>query len=173
MDDAQPNPQVRAERTWFAVIRAYQLCTRRYEEALSRLDLTPSQFDVLCTVAKLGKDAQPNRIAEELLVTRSNVTGLVQRLVRRQWLRRVRNPGDGRSRIVRLTESGRSLLERARPVARAFIDAQMAPFEPEELDATRAVMERMEDHLKTLDLAAVFDRAGPETSTSPTQARLL
>jgi DNA-binding MarR family transcriptional regulator len=161
------------ERTWFAVVRAYQICTRRYESLLASLDLTPPQLDLLSAVSTLGDEAQPNRIADALLVTRGNVTGLLTRLERRKWIRVEPHPNDGRARVVRLTKPGQRLLDRARPVARAFIRAQMAPFSQHDLEATLEVMNRMERHLQQLDIQAVLAESDARSSDRFTQTALL
>lgn len=162
-----------AESAWFAVVQAYQTCIRRYEQLLARIDLTPTQMDALTAIQRLGTDTRPKRIAEQLLVTRGNVTGLLERLRRRGLIRAFPHPEDGRARIVRLTPAGAALLERAQPLARAFIQAQTEPFSKEELESTRAVMTRMERHLSQLDLDAIGQVPDTEPKTLPRQAELI
>jgi MarR family 2-MHQ and catechol resistance regulon transcriptional repressor len=53
-------------------------------------------------------------IGQRLVVTKSNVTGLVSRLERRRLVLRS-DHSDGRAKIVRLTRRGVHLLERALP----------------------------------------------------------
>lgn len=162
-----------AERTWFAVVGAYQTCTRRYEQLLARLDLTPAQYDALTAIQDLAEDAQPMKIAEQLLVTRGNVTGLLNRLAVRGLIRLRPHPADGRARIARLTPSGQALVERARPFARAFIEAQMEPFSRADLAMTRRLMERMQRHLEKLDPDTISPPGQAATGPVPRQARLI
>ena len=65
--------------SWFAVVRAYQECNRRYAQMLEHFDLTIPQFDVLTAIRRLPA-ATPKQIADELVVTRGNISGLLQRL---------------------------------------------------------------------------------------------
>jgi DNA-binding MarR family transcriptional regulator len=167
------NEHNRAESAWFAVVRAYQTCARRYEQLLARIDLTPTQLDALLAIRRLSPDSQPKRIAAQLLVTPGNVAGLLSRLQRRGLIRAYPHPEDGRARLVRLTPAGDALIERAQPLARAFIHAQSEPFTAEELESTRVLMTRMERHLNRLDLDAIGPAPGPEPTALPRQAELI
>ena len=66
--------------SWLAVVRAYQECTRRYAQMLDHFDLTIPQFDVLTAIRRHEPAATPHLIAQDLLVTRGNITGVLQRL---------------------------------------------------------------------------------------------
>ena len=166
-------PRPATERTWLAVVHAYQLCARRYEQLLARLDLTPAQYDALSAIQRLAEDAQPAKIAEELLVSRGNVTGLLNRLAVRGWIRLRPHPADGRARIAQLTPAGQTLVNRARPLARAFIEAQMEPFSRADLDSTRKLMERMQRHLQQLDPDTISPPGESASDCAPRQARLI
>jgi DNA-binding MarR family transcriptional regulator len=74
-------------------------------------NLSPSQFNVL----NLLRDAPEGRTQIELgrllLTHRSNVTGLVDRLEERGWVRRLDDEQDRRAFRVVLTSAGQKLLE--------------------------------------------------------------
>ncbi len=155
--------------SWLAVVRAYQACNRRYAQLLHAFDLTIAQFDVLTAVGALGAGAVPKAIADELVVTRGNITGVLHRLRERGLLETRAHARDGRSFVCTLTPAGESLLERARAAASAFIQEQLAPFGDEELADTRRQMERMRRHLQTLDPDAIVRRT-QEPSTTDSSA---
>ena len=54
--------------SWFAVVRAYQECNRRYSQLLAGFDLTIPQFDVMNAIRNLGEQATPKAIADRLVV---------------------------------------------------------------------------------------------------------
>jgi DNA-binding MarR family transcriptional regulator len=145
----------KATAAWFAVVRAFRTCESRYEQMLERFDLSTAQYEVLNIVHELGGSAQPARIAERLLVTRGNVTGLLSRLEAAGWVRVTQHPTDGRSRCVELTPRAERVVQDARRAAARFIEQQCAPFTAAELDATRSIMERMRAHLETMDVARI------------------
>ncbi|MDJ0758938.1 MAG: MarR family transcriptional regulator [Woeseiaceae bacterium] len=145
--------------SWIAVVETYQECNRRYSAMLREFDLTVPQFDVLNAIHSLGDDALPKRIAERMLVTRGNVSGVLNRLqehdliVTRQTLR------DRRSFVCELTPAGRKLFEAARSAAALFIEEQLSPFDADEMRNIEDKMRTMKAHLQTLDPVAIALRA--------------
>lgn len=153
-----------AQSSWFAVVHAYQACTRKYEQMLAAFDLTLPQFEALAAIERLGEDALPKHIADALLVTRGNVTGVLERLRIRGLIALDPHPRDGRARIASLTAAGARVTAKARAAAARFIEAQLAPFSASEMEATRRTMLRMREHLETLDPDALARR--PSTPRS-------
>lgn len=145
--------------SWIAVVETYQECNRRYAAMLREFDLTVPQFDVLNAIHSLGADALPKRIAERMLVTRGNVTGVLNRLQERDLIVTRHKLSDKRSFVCELTPAGSRLFESARKGAALFIDAQLAPFDEDEMRAMEETMHRMRAHLQTLDPVAIASRA--------------
>ncbi len=148
---------------WFAVVEAYQTCNRRYSAMLREFDLTIPQYDVLSAIDKLGDQAQPKQIADELVVTRGNVTGLLTRLQERRLISTRQSESDGRSFLCELTRRGKTLLGDARAAAAQFITEQLAPFDDASKTEMESTMRRMQSHLESLDPIAIVMRS-KETS---------
>ena len=68
--------------------------------------LTGREFAVTSWL-NLQENATPTSIAEELGMSATTVSAMVDRLVRKGHIRRVPNPGDGRSYFIELTVAGR------------------------------------------------------------------
>ncbi len=100
------------------------------------LGLTPAQFDV---VAALGASSGVTlrQLSELTLITKGTLTGVVDRLERRQLLRRRADPADGRRTCVELTPSGRRLFARALPRHVAHVRRAFATLEPARLERMR------------------------------------
>lgn len=145
--------------SWFAVVRAYQECTRQYSRMLAAFGLTIPQFDVLSAILALGDAATPKAIAAELLVTRGNITGVLHRLQSQDLVRTEPHDQDGRSFICHLTPQGQALLAEARRAAALFIEQQLAPFDESQLRQTEQTMQQMQAHLSTLDPEAIATQA--------------
>ncbi|MEL7312572.1 MAG: MarR family transcriptional regulator [Pseudomonadota bacterium] len=150
-----PNSRSKLEQSaWLAVVQAYQVCTRQYTRMLSEFDLTVAQFDAMTRIEALG-EAQalvtPHEIAEAMLVTRGNLTGLLRRLQERMLVVTRPHPEDGRSVVCSLTPGGRALLGKAKIASAAFIQEQLTPFTSAALEHTRSQMIDMAAHLETLD----------------------
>lgn len=152
-----------ALRTWFAVVRAYLACERKFARLLSHFALTIPQFDALATLERRGGEATPAQLAESLMVTRGNVTGLIRRMEERRLITVEPHPADGRSVRCVVTPGARVRLTRARLAAAAFITDQMAPLDAAALADTERRMNQMCAHLDTLDPDAIAARVAPPT----------
>ena len=102
--------------------------------------LTPAQFDVLAQVG-VAEGLTQQELAAALLVTKGNVTQLLDRmehcgLIRRQQV--------GRSNRVYLTEAGRALRSRVVPSHERFIMSQFTALSPEEQRQLLAFLRRLD-----------------------------
>lgn len=153
--------------SWFSVVRAYQECTRQYSRLLGGFGLTIPQFDVLTAIHQLAGEATPKAIADRLVVTRGNITGLLHRLHEKGLVTTRRNQEDGRSFLCELTGEGRDLLARAQSAAALFIEEQLSPFDDATLERTERLMNQMRSHLETMDPDAIAARAPTRRQPGP------
>ena len=101
-----------ATRVWLVLWKAAHAIEQNAIRSVSALGLGPSDFAVLEVL--LHKGPQPvNIIGRKVLLTSGSITAAVDRLESRKLLRRTADQKDRRSRIVRLTKTGRHLIERA------------------------------------------------------------
>jgi DNA-binding MarR family transcriptional regulator len=80
-----------------------------------RWDLSPSQFNVLNLLLDQPEGLSQVEISRQLIMHRSNVTGLIDRLEKRGLLRRHSSPGDRRAYRVILTPAATGLLDEILP----------------------------------------------------------
>jgi MarR family 2-MHQ and catechol resistance regulon transcriptional repressor len=81
----------------------------------ARWDLSPSQFNVLNLLQDHAAGLTQVELSRRLIMHRSNVTGLVDRLEARRLVRRKDDPADRRAFNVVLTPAGRKLLQQIEP----------------------------------------------------------
>jgi len=106
---------------WMRLARVYHLIDRATVELVKRFDLTTAQFDVIAQVgAKEGRTQQ--ELADALLVTKGNITQLLDRLEERRLIERRTEPGR-RGKMLYLTDSGWSLNRHVVPAQEAMIAA--------------------------------------------------
>lgn len=86
--------------------------SRRFFE---RWGLGPSQFNVLNLLASEEKGLSQTELSRQLIMHRSNVTGLVDRLEKRGLVERQDLASDRRAYRVVLTGSGRALVDQILP----------------------------------------------------------
>lgn len=82
---------------------------------LAHWDLSPSQFNILNLLHGPPDGCQQGELSRQLIMHRSNVTGLLDRLSARGLVRRRDIPGDRRAFNVALTEAGGELLRQIHP----------------------------------------------------------
>ncbi len=81
----------------------------------AQFGLGEGEFDVLATLRRSGAPfaLTPTELAETTMVSSGAVTKRVDRCLERGWVTRTVSDRDGRGRVVRLTASGRRLIDRA------------------------------------------------------------
>jgi DNA-binding MarR family transcriptional regulator len=131
---------------WRGLLRVHAALVKALDaELVAEHDLPLSSYEVLITLqASPGRRCRMAELADRVLLSRSGMTRLVDRLEREGLLERHTCTSDGRGCYAVLTEAGEELLARARPthlhgVRRRFL----RHFEDEELGAMAAWWERV------------------------------
>jgi DNA-binding MarR family transcriptional regulator len=81
----------------------------------AKWDLSPSQFNILNVLLDQPDGFTQVELSRVLIMHRSNVTGLVDRLEARRLIQRKDSPADRRAYRVVLTSAGRKLVEKILP----------------------------------------------------------
>src|SRR6202161_3577896 len=74
--------------TWIQMIRTFWTLQSKVEDSLKKHKLTLAQFDLLAMLLGL-EDLNQQELAQKLAVTKGNMVGLVNRLSRRGFFKRV------------------------------------------------------------------------------------
>lgn len=78
--------------------------------------LTGAQYNVLSVLAAEPTGISQRELSDVLVVDRSNVTGLLDRMEKTGWVNRTDHPQDRRVYQVKLTPKGRKLWEKVEPL---------------------------------------------------------
>ncbi len=97
------------------VLLTADIFLRESRRLFRRHGLTAAQYNVLNLLATEAGGLSQRQLGDLLVVDRSNVTGLVDRLEKAGWVRREDDPGDRRIYRVSLTPVGRRLWEKIAP----------------------------------------------------------
>mgnify|MGYP002624467956 CR=1 FL=1 len=109
---AGPGPRYQA---LLNLLRTAESLCNVSREFFAQWDLSPSQFNVLNVLCDSPNGLTQIELSRQLIMHRSNVTGLVDRLEKRGLVRRQDIAGDRRANQVVLTAQGRRLLEKVLP----------------------------------------------------------
>ena len=101
--------------TYIKFVRAFEAMKSRIEAQNSIGDLSGSQFGTLEMLYYLGPLNQKD-IGQKLLVSKSNVVTVIDKLEARDFVKRQRSLEDRRCVFVHLTEAGTEEIEQLMPV---------------------------------------------------------
>jgi DNA-binding MarR family transcriptional regulator len=106
--------------TWRAFLRAHATVTRRLEaELVAEHELPLPSYDVLVQLSEAPeRQLRMTELADRVLLSRSGLTRLADRLERDGLLRRQACPSDARGTLAVLTDAGLARLEAAWPTHR-------------------------------------------------------
>jgi len=121
---AATNP--RGEIAVLGILRTASLVLGAVSRHLSRFGLSESAFNVLTLLAGRPEGLTQTELSRYLIVSRANVTGLVDRLAQKNLVARHDDPRDRRVSIVTLTAAGRDLLDEVLPGHYRFLNGLLA-----------------------------------------------
>ena len=117
-----------SEAALYSIVRTFTLLNRHFQRHYSQFNLTPAKLNVLMVVKHLGGETGlPQReIATRLIISGSDVTGLIDRLEKEGLLTRSAGQ-DRRVKLVKITQKGSGLLDRLWPTHIKQIERTMRP----------------------------------------------
>jgi DNA-binding MarR family transcriptional regulator len=136
--------------TWLRVALLYSKGFRRFTERLAPLGLSVAQYDLLaCLVAAEPEKLKQSDLANRLLVTKGNISGMLSRMTDQEMVKRADDPNDRRSKRIMITEQGRELYEQGRRAQEALIEGLFGDLPREKLDLFEEVVEELCEKFKT------------------------
>jgi DNA-binding MarR family transcriptional regulator len=135
-------------QTWRAFLRAHAQVIRRLEHDLvAGHDLPLASYDVLVQLSEApGCRLRMTELAERVLLSRSGLTRLVDRLEREGLVQRQACPSDARGTHAVLTDAGRERLRQAWPTHLAgVVDRFVGRLDGDELATLGALLGRLLD----------------------------
>ena len=98
------------------LVRTYQAFEDYSAPHLRSLGLTPVQFDVIATLGN-----QPpmtfKQLGEKTLISKSSLTGVIDRMSQKGMLSLFENEADARSQKIQLTLKGQKIFDKVSPLA--------------------------------------------------------
>jgi DNA-binding MarR family transcriptional regulator len=124
-------------RTWLRLLTCANLIEGRIQTLLrERFATTLPRFDLLAQLDDAASDSVQgltmSELSRRLMVTNGNVTGLVSRLAREKLVTRTITPRDRRTQMVRLTQTGKRVLDTMTPDHLAWVQAMFTGLTPDE-----------------------------------------
>ena len=132
------------------IVLTGSMLAKESDRLLRPLGLTDAQFNILMLLRFQAKGGAINQtcIGGMLLVNRSNVTGLVDRIEKAGWVERVPDPKDRRVNMVRLTTDGKRLVDRAEKAYFKRVEELMGSISKKERQQLCLILERLRNRLR-------------------------
>ncbi|AFQ13070.1 MarR family transcriptional regulator [Bacillus pacificus] len=115
---------------------------------LKEYKVTAQQWAVLKDISLHPTGTTPAMIAERLFADRPTVTGIIQRLLQKDWIITKHNPNDKRSHLVFLTDKANSLLNELEHISNDVIRLSIKDIPKDEIEITIGVLQNMIQNLK-------------------------
>ena len=149
-----PDANVLATEAVMNTIRTADMAFERIGRLLRPLKVSAAGGLVLGQLRDHGA-MSPSELGDRLIVTRATVTGLLDSLERRGFVRRTANPTDRRSLVVEITPTGLEVLQEVRTIIHRNETAWMRVLSEEELHTYIGLLHRIQD-----SVAAASDDEG-------------
>ena len=105
-----------ADETVISVLVAADHLEQQLETVIAEHGITSDQYNVLRILRGVHPEGHPrHEIARRMIHRAPDVTRMLDRLVKRKLIARVRDPSDGRLSVARITAAGLALLQRIDP----------------------------------------------------------
>ena len=133
-------------------IRRLMQAGEHYTKELNKIyNVSAAQINCLLALHENGP-LPPSQIAKHMMVNSSTVTGIIDRLEKKDLVRRLRISQDRRVITVELTKSGKMLAENAPPPIQQKIIDGLSQLAPSKIDEIALILKRLTDMLDVQDL---------------------
>jgi DNA-binding MarR family transcriptional regulator len=132
------------------LVRTADLLEKRITSLLSPFDLSPATGLVLSILADSKTPLSPNHIADQLIISRASVTSLLDSLEKRGLVKRKPHPSDRRMLLVELSDKGRQVAERFRPIVHQHEKVWMNALNEKEQEQFIETLHRLQASLMDL-----------------------
>ena len=132
-------------RTWLRLLRTTRATENHLREFLRvNFNTTLPRFDVVAALHRSDAPMKMSALSQHLLVSNGNATAVVDRLEKDGLVKRAARAGDKRVVEVALTDQGRDWFETIAAAHEAEVDKLFETLGPDDLDALRDLMHRIE-----------------------------
>jgi MarR family transcriptional regulator, 2-MHQ and catechol-resistance regulon repressor len=135
-----------AQQPFLSVMRslatAYQTFYSHTDKHIRSLGLTVPQFDVIVTLGNTDGMLM-NELADRTLVTKGTLTGIIDRLEQKGYVRREIPPNNRRCFRVVLTTTGETLFQQVFPDNIEYLKESFSQLNSEELESIKVALDRL------------------------------
>jgi DNA-binding MarR family transcriptional regulator len=146
-EDRYPSSSAKATECAMNLVFTADLLVKRISELVQPFELTPASGLVLSILADSESPLPPNQIAERLIISRATVTGLVDSLEQRGYVRRLPHPSDRRMLLIEPTDTGKQVANAFRPIVHQHQKVWMDILNEKEQEQLLNFLKRLQESL--------------------------
>ena len=148
-----PQKENLSEAALYNIVRTFTLLNRLFQRHYAPFDLTPAKLNVLMLVKHVGgEEGLPQReIAKRLIISGSDVTGLIDRLEKDRLLTRQGASHDRRVKLIKITPKGSALLDTLWPAHIEQVEQAMSSLPKREQQQLIALLTKLRAKLQNED----------------------
>lgn len=140
-----------ANRLFFRLYQCSNLMHKNGTRHMGAFGATTQQWAVLGALARppvREKGMSVKDLIEFLLLSRQNLTAVLDRLEARAWIERVKDPDDGRARLVRLSVEGNRIWETMQSPIETFYSGALVRLDEAEQVQLYQLLDRLKSGLE-------------------------
>ena len=131
----------------YKLMRIAPFIGKKADKFFSDYGLTESQYKILELIHQSDKKGMTQvKISESLLVNRSNITGLIDRLEKGGFVVRSTAPKDRRINLIKLKEKAKKILAAVQAPYDEMISSIMKPLNRDEVKTFEYLLNKIEKH---------------------------
>jgi len=136
-------------RLWLRLLTCENIIEQRIRGRLrTEFGVTLPQFDVMAALEHINEPLTMTELSNRLMVSNGNVTGVVDRLVREGYVRRVPSRRDRRVQLIQLTARGIDIFGRIASRHEQWVSESFAEFPLEDVRRLTALLSRAHEQLR-------------------------
>jgi MarR family transcriptional regulator, 2-MHQ and catechol-resistance regulon repressor len=129
-------------KLFIVLSRAYRAVNEHVNKRIQRYGLNPTEFAVLELLFHKG-DQPLQQIGGKILLASGSMTYVIDKLEKKDYIRRVACAEDRRVTFAQITEKGKKLIEQVFPAHHNEIDRIMSVLSEEEKDTAIELLKRI------------------------------
>ena len=139
-------PLYRRMLPWTLITELYWLSYKLLERRLFPTGVSVSQARVLGLLYFSKKPVKPSRLATLLFQETQSITGILQRVEGKGWVRRQPDPEDRRAVGLELTDKGRDLAKRVVAISEDLYGEVFGPLTAQERGSLESILRKLRAH---------------------------
>lgn len=131
-------------RTVIELTSTYDTMAEIFSQHFARFGLSQPRFNALIQLRMAGdRGLTQSELGQLMLVSRANISGLVERLERDGLVGRQSDPGDKRALRVYITDRGQELMEKFLPIHNDFVSRALSSLTDSEMETLQSLLTKI------------------------------